>query len=117
MLAYVIIAIELAILYTVFWYVFLREPKPYRIKGNPWGGYDADKCRKAFQFATRDRHADDRAITQEWAPQDFSHDINTPQDLIRSRIKGVTRSENQEEIQGFLSRLGQKLNLLSTKIR
>lgn len=39
MLAYVIIAIELAILYTVFWYVFLREPQPYKIKGNPWGGY------------------------------------------------------------------------------
>jgi hypothetical protein len=39
LLAYVIIAIELAILYTVFWYVFLREPQPYKIKGNPWGGY------------------------------------------------------------------------------
>lgn len=40
MFAYVIIAIELAILYTVFWYIFLREPRPYRVKGNPWGGYD-----------------------------------------------------------------------------
>jgi len=39
-LAYTIIAIELAILYTVFWYVFLREPKPYRIRGNAWGAYD-----------------------------------------------------------------------------
>lgn len=42
MLAYLIIAIELVILYTVFWYVFLREPRPYKIKGNPWGGYTGD---------------------------------------------------------------------------
>lgn len=41
MLAYLIIGIELVILYTVFWYVFLREPRPYKIKGNPWGGYSA----------------------------------------------------------------------------
>ncbi len=40
MLAYVIIAVELLILYTVFWYVFLREPKPYKIQGNPWGAYN-----------------------------------------------------------------------------
>jgi len=40
LLAYLIIAIELAILYTVFWYVFLREPKPYRLRGNAWGAYD-----------------------------------------------------------------------------
>jgi hypothetical protein len=39
MFAYAIIAFELLILYTVFWYVFLREPQPYRIQGNPWGGY------------------------------------------------------------------------------
>jgi hypothetical protein len=42
LLAYLIIAIELVILYTVFWYVFLREPRPYKIKGNPWGGYTGD---------------------------------------------------------------------------
>lgn len=39
MLAYLIIGIELAILYTVFWYVFLREPRPYKIKENIWGYY------------------------------------------------------------------------------
>lgn len=38
-LAYLIIGIELAILYTVFWYVFLREPRPYKIKENIWGYY------------------------------------------------------------------------------
>ena len=39
MLAYLIIGIELAILYTVFWYVFLREPRPYKIRENIWGYY------------------------------------------------------------------------------
>ncbi|GEM_PF-3517694 len=39
MLIYLIIAAELAILYTVFWYVYIRDPKPYKIVGNPWGKY------------------------------------------------------------------------------
>ena len=39
MLIYLIIAAELAILYTVFWYVYVRDPKPYKITGNPWGKY------------------------------------------------------------------------------
>jgi hypothetical protein len=40
LLAYFVIGVELAILYTVFWYVFLREPKPYKLKGSAWGVYD-----------------------------------------------------------------------------
>src|SRR5260221_6002736 len=39
MLIYLIIAAELAILYTVFWYVYVRDPKPYKIVGNLWGKY------------------------------------------------------------------------------
>jgi hypothetical protein len=39
MFAYLVIGTEIAILYTVFWYVFLREPKPYKVSGNPWGRY------------------------------------------------------------------------------
>lgn len=37
MFIYVLIAVELAILYTAFWYVYVREPRPIRIRGNPWG--------------------------------------------------------------------------------
>lgn len=40
MYAYLIIAAELAILYTVFWYIFLREPRPYKVSRNIWGNYD-----------------------------------------------------------------------------
>ena len=40
MFAYVLIAAELAILYSVFWYVFVREPRPFELKENLWGFYD-----------------------------------------------------------------------------
>lgn len=39
MLIYLLIAAELAILYTVFWYVYVRDPKPSRVVGNLWGKY------------------------------------------------------------------------------
>src|SRR5580692_4741221 len=40
MFACLLIVCELAILYTVFWYIFLREEKPYKVHGNLWGRYD-----------------------------------------------------------------------------
>lgn len=41
MFIYLLIASELAILYTVFWYLYLREPKQARrIVGNTWGAYN-----------------------------------------------------------------------------
>lgn len=80
MLAYVIIAFELAILYTVFWYVFLREPQPYKIKGNPWGGYSGganpaesgssainqEKMPSFAAFQEAKHEANLNAIYQEW---------------------------------------------------
>ncbi|HEY9786851.1 MAG TPA: hypothetical protein V6D17_15785 [Candidatus Obscuribacterales bacterium] len=71
MYAYLIIAAELLILYTVFWYVFIREPKPYKIRGNPWGHYDGaheichHECEHAHVHVTcyhrvnRDAHSDE----------------------------------------------------------
>ncbi|HEY9733363.1 MAG TPA: hypothetical protein V6C89_15700 [Drouetiella sp.] len=46
MFAYLLIGIELTILFSVFWYVFIREPKPFRI-GNAglWGSYEAGSVR------------------------------------------------------------------------
>jgi hypothetical protein len=40
MFAYLIIALELAILYSFYWFVFVREPQPIKIAGNLWGTYD-----------------------------------------------------------------------------
>lgn len=49
MFAYLIIAAELLVLYTVFWYIFLREPKPYRIKGEMWGRYENNALARYFE--------------------------------------------------------------------
>jgi hypothetical protein len=49
MFAYFIIGVELAILYGVFWYVFIREPKPYEVKSGQWGTYQYDSgCFTAY---------------------------------------------------------------------
>ena len=40
MFAYLVIAFELTILSTVFWYIFIREDKPFRVAENMWGQYD-----------------------------------------------------------------------------
>ncbi|HEY9775471.1 MAG TPA: hypothetical protein V6C81_17015 [Planktothrix sp.] len=43
MFAYIVIAIELSFLYTVFWYIFIREPKPFHVGENMWGQYEGSK--------------------------------------------------------------------------
>jgi hypothetical protein len=39
MFVYLLIGLELALVYGVFWYVFVREPKPYNVNGDLWGSY------------------------------------------------------------------------------
>lgn len=43
MLIYLIIAIELVVLSVLFWSIYVREPKPYRVAGYHWGKYGQDK--------------------------------------------------------------------------
>jgi hypothetical protein len=40
MFAYILIGLELAILFAAFWYVFIREPRPHRINSAMWGTYE-----------------------------------------------------------------------------
>lgn len=40
MFAYLLIIAELFILASAYWYVFIREPRPFEIKENIWGYYD-----------------------------------------------------------------------------
>jgi hypothetical protein len=41
MFVYLLIAAELAVLYTVFWYLYVREPQEKRrISANLWGTYE-----------------------------------------------------------------------------
>ncbi len=39
MFAYIIIGIELIILYIGFWVIFIREPRPREIRAELWGNY------------------------------------------------------------------------------
>jgi len=39
MFVYLIIAIELAVLYVAFWIVFLRQPRPREVRAELWGSY------------------------------------------------------------------------------
>lgn len=134
MLAYAIIALELAILYTVFWYVFLREPQPYRIKGNPWGGYN----RQVDRHRQNIEHANEQAIYSEWnldmqhgtgnatgsesgAPASFTG--SAPHPLVRSRHKGVHKDVSVQVddntstfARQFLAKLGDQLNRINVKI-
>jgi hypothetical protein len=50
MFAYLLVAIEVAILYFAYWFVFIREPKPYKVAGSMWGTYDY----KGDDFSTYD---------------------------------------------------------------
>lgn len=52
MFAYVLIGLELIILYAAFWFVFVREPKPFELKENLWGYYsdaEGESLRKLIQ--------------------------------------------------------------------
>ncbi len=48
MFAYLIIGIELLILYFVFWVVFIREPKPREIRAELWGRYQGARENSDF---------------------------------------------------------------------
>ncbi len=129
MFAYAIIAFELLILYTVFWYVFLREPQPYRIQSNPWGGYHNGeqeqrllngfaRAAQAGEQALTEKATNERAIYEEWnldAPV-------APSQLMRSRKRGVHASdvvieEKTSTFAGqFLAKLGERLNRINVKI-
>ncbi|MBK7749244.1 MAG: hypothetical protein IPP57_03765 [Candidatus Obscuribacter sp.] len=136
-----IIAFELLILYTVFWYVFLREPRPYRITKNLWGhyeGFDGDNS----ETLARKLHAharDQKAIAEEWTDKNGTV-VRTPMtagDLIRSHTRGVHKvheccgtpinlashvcqkapanSQSAHAASKFLSKLADRLNSISVK--
>ncbi|MBC7996522.1 MAG: hypothetical protein IAF58_01165 [Leptolyngbya sp.] len=67
MFAYLLIAAELVVLYTVFWYIFLREPRPYRIKSEMWGRYESDALARYFEsFEESDGTCIDRNVAHEF---------------------------------------------------
>lgn len=110
MLAYLIIGIELAILYTVFWYVFLREPRPYKIRENIWGyypgaGQDSAHTDNGCRHCNSQADANQKAREEEWRVPPFSNiptshleevqqryqNAMTPIELLRSQQKGIEK--------------------------
>jgi len=145
MLAYAIIAFELAILYTVFWYVFLREPRPYRVQGNTWGGYAVPEDETARAAALQERQAHERAqsqqlmqnlsqvsrvhqqaVNQQAIYEEWNLEVpQSPGELIRSRTKGVYLSDQVDSASDqkrstfarqFLTKLSDRLNRINVKI-
>jgi hypothetical protein len=70
MYIYILIALELAVLYTVFWYLYIRKPSHReRIVGNPWGLYEGvDTDSKHFEKMTFGGIHDD---SLSWLPTDY----------------------------------------------
>lgn len=52
MFAYLLILAELTILASVYWFVFIREPKPLEIRENIWGCYDSGNATTGYGNGT-----------------------------------------------------------------
>ena len=103
MFAYVIIACELAILYTVFWYIFLREPKPYTIHGDPWGTYDeapdltADSINSAYHDLPINEQSNYWSMSARSASDSRSEYSNSPR-AVMARKHGHSSCHCQHTI-------------------
>lgn len=110
MLMYLIIILELAFLYAAFWYIYLREPKPRKIVGNPWGNYanaasgnrfvgrGVDPTLPAVQPVLVDRNPG----TRTWQ-------VQTP-------APAAARATEQKLVVDFLATLKHSVNRLSVKL-
>lgn len=79
MFAYLIIAAELAVLYTVFWYIFLREPRPMRIKGEMWGRYETNALARYFESLEHEFHQETNASSAYSQENNWLHKLEGEQ--------------------------------------
>ncbi len=118
MLMYLIIILELAFLYAAFWYIYLREPKPRKITGNPWGNYE--NARTGKQIAVRGVDPTLPAIGLpaliDKQPGARAWQVETPS---YTNIVPATRKSSSKEAQlvgDFLTTLKHSVNRLSVKL-
>jgi hypothetical protein len=115
MFIYLLIASELAVLYTVFWYLYVRQPKcTHRIQGSLWGTYgDSAKTTNAdptisfarwndeYSYLMAFEHArlsNKKAIEEEWMlDQKTSHyvPVDNSGSLLRRMAAQLDRSFSQ----------------------
>ncbi len=79
MFAYLIIAAELAVLYTVFWYIFLREPRPMRIKSEMWGHYETNALARSFESLEHEFNQETNASSAYSQENNWLHKIEGAQ--------------------------------------
>jgi hypothetical protein len=92
---YLLIFLELVVLYAVFWAVFLREPKTRQIKGSLWGSYAEDN------------------------QAEYDKSISEPQTLVgpqfSTHLDTIPSPKERSSVQGFLGKLNNALDSVSIK--
>ena len=134
MFAYALIAAELLLLSLVFWFVFIREPKPFEVKENMWGYYQTPEEQNAsllppfatsyndeFSFPSKSKATSKRRRIN----HQFKRMVRRTRHGVRN---GISRGEDElrngwiyvEEaktnyVANFLACVGQMLTNLSAK--
>ncbi|MDZ4836783.1 MAG: hypothetical protein SGJ27_23630 [Candidatus Melainabacteria bacterium] len=135
MFAHLLIIAELCILAAAFYYVFVREPRPYEIKENIWGYYDhAVDASTGYGIAAAQESSMARVSAPKKSRRVSRRVIHTGHVLLRSAKHGVKRkmatasaikqgwvesnerAKQQSPIAAALAFLGETLTKLSVKI-
>ncbi len=104
MFAYLIIAAELAVLYTVFWYIFLREPRPYRIKSEMWGRYESNALARYFESLEHEFKQETNASSSYSQENNWLHKIEGAQ---KNRLQTMAISKSAcPQYQGVVTHRG-----------
>lgn len=123
MFIYLIIASELAILYTVFWYLYLREPKrTKKIGGTTWGSYseqhatvlgagDADRERRGYLSAESSRHQIRAFMLPPGSRSEYVLDLRS------NRYVPVPETEPQSKFLKLMQTIDQGLSHLNVRSR
>ncbi len=122
MFAYVLIALELLILYSVFWYVFVREPKPFELKENLWGYYsnqDGESFRNLVK-SSNDAHPQikrsRRCRASHSGQQKLQVEAKQGSGWVYSGKKHSQKKASPSMVASLLNAVGRELTRISTKL-
>lgn len=123
MFAYVLIALELLILYGVFWYVFVREPRPFELKENLWGYYsdtNGESLRNLIDESESIGHPQikraRRCRSTQTAAQRLHVEARQDSGWVYTGKKHSHKKASPNMVASLLNALGQELTRLSTKL-
>lgn len=118
MFAYVLIGLELIILYAAFWFVFVREPKPFELKENLWGYY-SDEEGESLRKLLKEQGAHPQVrrtprCRQSQAAQRLYVEEREGSGWVYTGKKSSAKKSSV--VASVLGALGQELTRLSTKL-